>query len=155
MMDDWFWMEVGAACDLFQGQLDPRWGRNLKIKRSSERGPNLRQLLRGLRAVFSHWIFRMPETTKARISASLRFVWCGTRRTVCFSETRLFGRLEFAGKFGVPQLVTINKSASYGAQWNRTGGLYYIIELLILSSRYLSCIYSVLAKLAIYTCFLR
>jgi len=28
---------------------------------------------------------------------------------------RFFGRLEFAGKFGVPQLVTINKSASYGA----------------------------------------
>ena len=43
----------------------------------------------------------------------------GTRRTVCFGETRFFGRLEFAGKFGVPQLVTINKSASYGARWNR------------------------------------
>jgi len=50
----------------------------------------------------------------------LRFVWCGTRRTVCFCGARFFGRLEFAGKFGVPQLVTINKSASYGVQWNRT-----------------------------------
>ena len=50
----------------------------------------------------------------------LCFVWCGTRRTVCFGETRFFGRLEFAGKIGVPQLVTINKSASYGIRWNRT-----------------------------------
>ena len=50
----------------------------------------------------------------------LRLVWCGTRRTVCFCGARFFGRLEFAGKFGVPQLVTINKSASYGVQWNRT-----------------------------------
>lgn len=49
-----------------------------------------------------------------------RFVWCGTRRTVCFGEARFFGCLEFVGKFGVPQLVTINKSASYGVQWNRT-----------------------------------
>ena len=50
----------------------------------------------------------------------LCFVWCGTRRTVCFCGARFFGRLEFTGKFGVPQLVTINKkSASYGVQWNR------------------------------------
>ena len=47
-------------------------------------------------------------------------IWCGTRRTVCFGEARFFGCLEFVGKFGVPQLVTINKSASYGVQWNRT-----------------------------------
>lgn len=46
----------------------------------------------------------------------------GTRRTVCFGETRFFGRLELPGKFGVPQLVTINKSASYGVRWNRTRG---------------------------------
>ena len=42
----------------------------------------------------------------------------GTRRTVCFGKTRFFGRLEFAGQLGVPKLVTINKSASYGVQWN-------------------------------------
>jgi hypothetical protein len=54
-----------------------------------------------------------------RISA--RALFCmGTRRTVCFGEVRFFGCLEFVGKFGVPQLVTINKSASYGVQWNRT-----------------------------------
>lgn len=51
------------------------------------------------------------------------FLWslegCGTRRTVCFGENRFSGRLDFGGKFDVPQLVTINKSASYGLQWNR------------------------------------
>lgn len=54
------------------------------------------------------------------ITADTFLFWCGTRRTVCFGETRFSGRLEFVGKFGVPQLVTINKSASYGVQWNRT-----------------------------------
>lgn len=43
----------------------------------------------------------------------------GTRRTVCFGKARFFEHLEFAGKFGVPQQVTINKSAIYGARWNR------------------------------------
>ena len=43
----------------------------------------------------------------------------GTRRTVCFWEARFSADLEVGGKFCVPQLVTINKSASYGFQWNR------------------------------------
>ena len=43
----------------------------------------------------------------------------GTRRTVDCSEAMFSADLEFGGKFGVPQLVTINKSASYGLQWNR------------------------------------
>ena len=47
-------------------------------------------------------------------------VWRGTRRTVACCEARFSADMEFAGKFGVPQLVTINKSASYGFQWNRT-----------------------------------
>jgi hypothetical protein len=64
-------------------------------------------------------LLRLIEKQKARIAASLCFVWCGTRRTVCFGGARFFGRLEFGGKLGVPQLVTINKSASYGVRWNR------------------------------------
>ena len=51
----------------------------------------------------------------------LRFVWCGTRRTVVVGGARFSAGLEFGRKFGVPLLVTINKSASYGAQWNRIG----------------------------------
>jgi hypothetical protein len=51
----------------------------------------------------------------------LRFVWCGTRRTVVVGGARFSAGLEFGRKFGVPLLVTINKSASYGTQWNRTG----------------------------------
>jgi hypothetical protein len=48
-------------------------------------------------------------------------VWCGTRRTVAWREARFSAGLEFAGKYGVPKLVTINKSASYGVRWNRIG----------------------------------
>ena len=44
----------------------------------------------------------------------------GTRQTVAVSGARFSAGLEFGGKFGVPQLVTINKSASYGFRWNRT-----------------------------------
>jgi hypothetical protein len=43
----------------------------------------------------------------------------GTRRTVSFDGARFSAGLEFGRKFGVPQLVTINKSASYGFWWNR------------------------------------
>jgi hypothetical protein len=43
----------------------------------------------------------------------------GTRRTVVVGGARFSAGLEFGRKFGVPLLVTINKSASYGAQWNR------------------------------------
>lgn len=43
----------------------------------------------------------------------------GTRRTVCFGEARFSAGLGVGGKLGVPQLVTINKSASYGFRWNR------------------------------------
>ena len=57
----------------------------------------------------------LPEILKA-FSGTL---YGGTRRTVCFGEARFSGRLDFGGKFGVPQLVTINKSASYGVRWNR------------------------------------
>ena len=65
-------------------------------------------------------LLRAGQKQRACIAASPCFAWCGTRRTVCFGESRFFGHLEFAGKFGVPQLVTINKSASYGVRWNRT-----------------------------------
>ncbi|WP_449438128.1 MULTISPECIES: type II toxin-antitoxin system RelE/ParE family toxin [Pseudomonas] len=63
---------------------------------------------------------KLPETKKTSYFYEGFVLYGGTRRTVCFGETRFFGRLEFAGKFGVPQLVTINKSASYGVRWNRT-----------------------------------
>ena len=43
----------------------------------------------------------------------------GTRRTVAFGRARFPVGLEVGGKFGVPQTVTINKSAGYGLQWNR------------------------------------
>lgn len=62
----------------------------------------------------------VPEILKAFYGT---LYGAGTRRTVCFGEARIFGRLDFGGKFGVPQLVTINKSASYGVRWNRIGDL--------------------------------
>jgi hypothetical protein len=46
--------------------------------------------------------------------------WTNLGRNPFFGGARFFGCLEFVGKFGVPPLVTINKSASYGARWNRT-----------------------------------
>ena len=64
-------------------------------------------------------LLRAGQKQRACIAASPCFVWSGTRRTVCFCGARFFGRLEFTRKFGVPQLATINKSASYGAWWNR------------------------------------
>lgn len=45
----------------------------------------------------------------------------GTRRTVVVGGARFSAGLEFGRKFGVPLLVTINKSVSYGTQWSRTG----------------------------------
>lgn len=73
--------------------------------------------------------YKHPRNNKApAFLQGLCFVWCGTRRTVCFSETRLFGRLEFAGKFGVPQLVTINRLASYGVRWNRTRAFVPVVS---------------------------
>jgi hypothetical protein len=63
-----------------------------------------------------------PRNNKApAFLRGLRFVWCGTRRTVAVGGARFSASLERVGKFGVPQLVTIYKSASYGFQWNRTG----------------------------------
>ena len=56
-----------------------------------------------------------PRNDKALVFLrGLCFVWCGTRRTVALGEARFSAGLEFGGKFGIPQLVTINKSASYG-----------------------------------------
>jgi hypothetical protein len=73
----------------------------------------------------------VPETTKPlHFCRGFVLYGAGTRRTVCFAETRFSGRLEFAGKFGVPQLVTINKSASYGSKWNRIRNSYRISTLL-------------------------
>lgn len=66
--------------------------------------------------------FPNPRNHKAPHCGASRY-GAGTRRTVCFDGARFFGRLEFGGKFGVPQLVTINKSASYSFLWNRTGAL--------------------------------
>jgi hypothetical protein len=61
-----------------------------------------------------------PRNNKApAFLQGLRLIWCGTRRTVRFGEARFSGRLDCGGKFDVPQLVTINKSASYGVRWNR------------------------------------
>jgi len=45
----------------------------------------------------------------------------GDRRTVVGREGAVFAGLEFGGFFGVPQRVSIKKSASYGFQWNRIG----------------------------------
>jgi hypothetical protein len=69
-----------------------------------------------------------PETTKPSCFYE-GFVLYGacTRRTVAFGEARFPSGLEVGGKFGVPQLKTINKSASYGFQWNRIGDLCCII----------------------------
>jgi hypothetical protein len=59
------------------------------------------------------------------------FEWCGTRRTVAVSGARFSVGLEVGGKFGVSLQVTINKSASYGSQWSRTGTfrLEHVVEL--------------------------
>ena len=60
------------------------------------------------------------ETTKPpHFCGGFVLYGAGTRRTVAFSEARFPAGLEVGRKFGVPQLVTINKSASYGARWNR------------------------------------
>ena len=50
------------------------------------------------------------ETKKAHLSVSLfdTAYGAGTRRTVVGSEGTVFAGLDFDGKFGVPQLVTIN-----------------------------------------------
>lgn len=62
------------------------------------------------------------QTKKAHLSESLfAKSGVGTRRTVAFGETRFPAGLEVGCKFGIPQPVTINKSASYGLQWNRIG----------------------------------
>ncbi|MBA6042656.1 hypothetical protein [Pseudomonas lactis] len=68
----------------------------------------------------------VPEILKAFFGT---LYGAGTRRTVCFGGARFFGRLEFVGKFGVPQLVTINKSASYGVRWNRTRDFFDVSTL--------------------------
>jgi len=47
--------------------------------------------------------------------------WCGDRRTVVGREGPVFVGLEFGGLIDVPHKVSINKSASYGFQWNRIG----------------------------------
>jgi hypothetical protein len=47
--------------------------------------------------------------------------WCGDRRTVVGREGPVFAGLEFGGFQAVPLKVSINKSASYGLQWNRIG----------------------------------
>lgn len=70
----------------------------------------------------------MRQQVEDRSSMVVNGIPWGTRRTVCFSETRLFGRLEFAGKFGVPQLVTINRLASYGVRWNRTRAFVPVVS---------------------------
>lgn len=44
-----------------------------------------------------------PRNSKALASLrGLRFVWCGTRRTVSFYEARFSVGLEFGRKFGEP-----------------------------------------------------
>lgn len=64
--------------------------------------------------------YKHPRNNKApAFLQGLCFVWCGTRRTVSFGRARFPVGLEVGGKFGVPQTVTINKSAGYGLQWNR------------------------------------
>lgn len=62
----------------------------------------------------------VPETTKpSYFYEGFVLYGAGTRRTVAVSGARFSAGLEFGGKFGVPQLVTINKSAGYGFWWNR------------------------------------
>jgi len=70
------------------------------------------------------------ETTKPSHFCGGYVLYGGTRRTVHFGEARFSGCLDYGGKFGVPQLVTINKSASYGVRWNRTRDLRSHIKLL-------------------------
>ena len=56
-----------------------------------------------------------PKTKKAHREVSL-FVdlyGAGTRRTFSCCKGREFAGLEFSGFWGVPQRVTVNKSASY------------------------------------------
>jgi len=64
------------------------------------------------------WCSKRQKQQSPCISVGALFCM-GTRRTVCVGEARFSGRLDFGGKFGVPQLVTINKSAGYGFWWNR------------------------------------
>lgn len=42
---------------------------------------------------------------------------------------RFSAGLEFGGKFGVPLIVTINKSARHGVQWNRNRHLKSVLAL--------------------------
>ncbi|MND96474.1 hypothetical protein D3C76_657500 [compost metagenome] len=64
----------------------------------------------------------LQDTKKACIAASLD-MWCGDRQTVVGREGTVFAGLESSGFFYVPHRVSINKSASYGFQRNRIGGL--------------------------------
>ena len=62
----------------------------------------------------------VPETTKpSYFYEGFVLYGAGTRRTVAFGGARVSAGLDVGGKFVVPQPVTINKSASYGFQWNR------------------------------------
>lgn len=54
----------------------------------------------------------------------------GTRRTVARGRARFSAGLEFDGKFGIPQSVTINESASYGLKGNRTREFLLVIGVL-------------------------
>jgi hypothetical protein len=67
-----------------------------------------------------------PETTKPSYFYEGFVLYGGTRRTVAVSGARFSAGLEFGGKFGVPQLVTINKSASYGFRWSRTRDFFKV-----------------------------
>lgn len=44
----------------------------------------------------------------------------GTRRTVVGREGTVIAGLEHGGFVDVPHTISINKSASYGFQWNQT-----------------------------------
>ena len=54
----------------------------------------------------------------------------GTRRTVARGGARFSAGLEFDGKIGIPQSVTINESASYGLKRNRTREILLVIGVL-------------------------
>jgi hypothetical protein len=77
----------------------------------------------GGRARVTKTVFQAPVTTKPSYCYEGFVFYGGTRRMVVVDGARFSAGLEFGGKFGVPQPITINKSAGYGFQWNRIGDL--------------------------------
>ena len=78
-------------------------------------------------------------------------MWCGDRQTVFRREASVHEGLEFGGFFAVPHKVSINKSASYGFQWNRIWNLSLKAWLVLMSWNFVRavCTVIILSRLSI------